>query len=126
MCMSTTNKAQRVISHLLGESENVADFARELMSIMSNDPSDWTPDVLQRLDSMTPPAEMQDDFNEMVHSIHNWIDKSHEGGRGRVGGDYEGRAIGARMALGRKLRGLSPKNLDAMKLSSDVFDPSEE
>ncbi len=120
--MSTTNKAQRVISHLLGESENVADFARELMSIMSNDPSDWTPDVLQRLDSMTPPAEMRDDFNAMVHSIHNWIDS----GRGHVGGDDEGRAIGARMAIGRKLRSLSPKNLDAMKLSSDVFDPSEE
>lgn len=123
--MSTTNKAQKVISQLLGESDNMADFARELMSIMSNDPSDWTPDVLQRLDSMTPPAEMQDDFNAMVHSIHSWID-AHEGGRGHVGGDDEGRAIGARMALGRKLRSLSPKNLDAMKLSSDVFDPSEE
>jgi len=124
--MNTTNKAQRVISQLLGESENVADFARELMSIMSNDPSDWTPDVLQRLDSMTPPAEMQDDFNHMVHSIHNWIDKAQEGGRGGTGGDAEGRAMGARMALGRKLRSLSPQNPDAKRLSSDVFAPNEE
>ena len=125
--MSTTNKAKRVISQLLGESENVADFTRELMSIMSNDPSDWTPDVLQRLQSMTPPADMQNEFNHMVHSIHRWLRDAESGDPGyRAGDEAEMRAIGARTNLGRKLRNVLPGNPDARKLSSDVFDPTEE
>ena len=126
--MSTTNKAKRVISQLLGESDDLTNavltgdpfdeltsFARELLTILSNEPSDYTPEKLQALHFMQVPPQLRPQFNRMLSSLERWLES------GGSSSDRGANAIGDRMALGRKAREMSPGNVDARRLSSDVF-----
>lgn len=127
--MSTTNKAKRVISQLLGESDDLMNdvlsgdpfdeltsFARELLTILSNDPSDYTAEKLEALHSMQVPPALKPQFDRMLTSLERWLES---GGSSR--GDRGSNAIGDRMALGRKALEMSPGNVLARRLSSDVF-----
>jgi hypothetical protein len=121
--MSTDNKAKRVISLLLGESEDqAADFARQLMSIVSNEPTHYTPSKLSALHSLTAPPELKADFERMLSDVEEWVGHTH---RDDSKAEGAGRAIGSRMGLGQKLRRLAPGSVDARRLSSDVFDENE-
>ena len=85
--MSTTNKAKRVISQLLGESDDLTNavltgdpfdeltsFARELLTILSNEPSDYTPEKLQALHFMQVPPQLRPQFNRMLSSLERWLE----------------------------------------------------
>jgi hypothetical protein len=122
--MTTQNKANRVITQLLSESEDsAADFARQLMSIVSNEPTDYTHSKLSALRSLTAPPELKADFERMLSDVEEWVGHTHRGDKKAEGaGRY---AIGSRMGLGQKLRRLAPGSVDARRLSSDVFDQNE-
>jgi hypothetical protein len=122
--MSTNNKAKRVISLLLGESEDqAADFARQLMSIVSNEPTDYTHSKLSALRSLTAPPELKADFERMLWDVEEWVGHTHrDDSKAEGAGRY---AIGSRVGLGQKLRRLAPGSVDARRLSSDVFDENE-
>ena len=126
--MSTTNKAKRVISQLLGESDDLMNdvltgdpfdeltsCARELLTILSNEPSDYTAEKLEALHSMQVPSELRPQFNRMLTSLERWLQSDGSSP------DRGSNAIGDRMALGRKALEMSPGNVQARRLSSDVF-----
>jgi len=127
--MSTTNKAKRVISQLLGESDDLMNdvlsgdpfdeltsFARELLTILSNDPSDYTAEKLEALHSMQVPPALKPQFDRMLTSLERWLESG-----GSSSGDRGSNAIGDRMALGHKALEMAPGNVEWRRLSSDVF-----